>query len=96
MTDELTQTPGRQIVLEPLAPGLWGIIVGVVFAALAPLGGFLVGSILGPGQTGANLNPMFLSLFVGIILGALSLLLAAVNGYRLYRHLNPGQRHDHA
>ena len=87
MTDELTQTPGRQIVLEPLAPGLWGIIVGVVFAALAPLGGFLVGSILGPGQTGSNLNPMFLSLFVGIILGALSLLLAAFNGYRLYRHL---------
>lgn len=91
MSDDVTlSTPGRQIRLEPLAPGLWAVILGVVIGALAPLGGFLFGSILGPGESGQAINPMFLSLFIGIVAGALGLLLAAFGGFRLYRHLNPG------
>lgn len=89
MSDDLTlQSQGRQIRLEPLAPGLWGMILGLVLAALGPLFGFLGGSIIGPGPGGASLNPMYLSLFVGILAGALGLAVAAFNGYRLYRHMN--------
>ena len=89
MSDETTlESQGRHIRLEPLAPGLWGVILGVVLAGLAPLFGFLIGTILGPGDPGEAINPMFWALFLGIIVGALGLLVAGASGVRLYRHLN--------
>ena len=81
------ETRGRQIRLEPLPPGMWGVVLGVALGVLAPLGGFLIGSILGPGALGAPIAPMFLSLFVGIVIGALGILAAMFAGYRLVRHL---------
>ncbi len=85
MSDE-TQT-GRHIHLEPLPPGLWGVILGVVIGGLAPLGGFLVGSILGVGSPDAAVAPMFIALFIGIVVGALGLLVAGLGGMRLFRHV---------
>ena len=38
---------GRPVVLEPTPPGLWGVLLGVGLAALAPLFGFLIGGVLG-------------------------------------------------
>lgn len=38
MSDEMTlDSQGRHIRLDPLAPGLWGVILGVVLGALAAL-----------------------------------------------------------
>lgn len=77
--------PGRDIVLEPLPRGTWQVILGVVVAALAPLGGFLVGSMIGVGDPDAPVNPMFLSLFIGIVIGGVGAAAALLGGIRLYK-----------
>lgn len=83
--DQSVETRGRQIRLEPLPPGTWGLLLGVALAVLAPLAGFLIGSIRGPGAPGAPVDPMFLSLFVGIVVGALGIVGALFFAYRLVR-----------
>lgn len=82
--------PGRPIVLEPLKPGMWQLLLGVCLAALGPLFGFLVGSIIGIGDPEAEVNPMFLSLFIGILVGAVGVLFAILGGVRLWKDLRRG------
>lgn len=77
--------PGRDIVLQPLPPGLWSIILGAVVAALGPLGGFLMGSIIGVGDPDAQVNPMFLALLIGILIGGVGAAVAILGGLRLAR-----------
>lgn len=85
MTDDHTLTSkGRQIRLEPVPPGLWGVILGVALGLLAPLMGFLIGSILGVGD--GTTSPLALGLVVGIVIGGFGLLWAMLAGVRLYRH----------
>ncbi|UUO01331.1 hypothetical protein M4D79_22830 [Mycolicibacterium novocastrense] len=79
---------GRPVVLEPTPPGLWRALLGTAVAVLAPLFGFLVGGIFGAGTTGDSVDPMFLSLFVGIVIGGLGLLVALSGGARLWRHFH--------
>ena len=38
--------PGRPVVLIPAPPGLWWVLLGALVAVLAPLFGFLIGTIL--------------------------------------------------
>lgn len=80
--------PGRPVVLQPNPPGLWRTLLGSAVAALAPLFGFLVGGAFGAGTTGDSIDPMFLSLFVGIVVGGVGLLVALSGGTRLWRHLH--------
>ena len=88
MTDEQTLlSRGRQIRLEPMPPGLWGVVLGVGLAMLAPLAGFLIGSILGVGD-GTGLSPLVVWLTVGIAIGGVGLVAACFAGVRLYRHLH--------
>jgi hypothetical protein len=82
----LAPEPGRRVVLEPTPPGMWRVLLGLAVAALAPLAGFLVGGIFGAGQIGDKVDPMFLSLFVGIIIGGIGVLVALSGGARLWRH----------
>lgn len=77
--------PGRRVVLEPTPPGLWTLILGFSMAVLAPLFGFLVGSAIGTGNDGDNLNPIYLALFVGVVLGGIGVLIALLGGRRMYR-----------
>lgn len=85
MTDDQTLTSqGRQIRLEPMPPGLWGVVLGVGLGMLAPLMGFLIGSILGVGD--GTVSPLALGLVVGIVIGGFGLLWAMLAGVRLYRH----------
>ena len=81
--------PGRPVVLEPTPRGMWRMLLGVALAVLAPLFGFLVGSIFGAGTIGDSIDPMFLSLFTGIVIGGIGVLLAISGGARLWRHLHP-------
>ncbi|MFV9634403.1 hypothetical protein [Mycobacterium neumannii] len=79
---------GRPVVLEPTPPGLWRALLGTAVAVLAPLFGFLVGGIFGAGTTGDSVDPMFLSLFAGIVIGGVGVLVALSGGARLWRHFH--------
>lgn len=81
--------PGRGLELVPLPPGAGVLGLGLVLAALAPLLGFLGGSMIGTKGPG-TVNPMYLSLFGGFVVGGLGVLLAGYGGLRLYRHLQRG------
>lgn len=81
-------SPGRRIVLEPTPPGLWAVLLGASVAALAPLGGFLIGGAVGTSDSQSANDPMFLALFVGMIVGGIGVLVAIFGGVRLWRHLH--------
>jgi hypothetical protein len=68
---ELTPNPGRPIRLTPVPPGVWLIIGGGVVAALGPLFGFLVGTMMGGTTDTGDLSPIYLFLFLGILVGGL-------------------------
>ena len=80
--------PGRPVVLEPTPPGMWRALLGMAVAVLAPLLGFLVGGIFGAGTVGDSIDPMFLSLFIGIIIGGIGVLVALSGGARLWTHFH--------
>lgn len=71
--DSTTSAPGRPITLTPVPPGVWLIVGGSVVAALGPLFGFLIGSMLGSATESADLSPIYLCLFAGIALGGLGI-----------------------
>ncbi|HEY9265477.1 MAG TPA: hypothetical protein VIQ11_12820 [Mycobacterium sp.] len=78
--------PGRRVVLEPTPPGLWFALLGGALAVLAPLLGFLVGGAFGAGEATDSVDPMFLSLFLGIVVGGAGVLVALVGVKRLWKH----------
>jgi hypothetical protein len=83
-----TLKTGRPVVLEPTPPGMWRVLLGGAVAVLAPMLGFLVGSIFGAGTIGDSIDPMFLSLFTGIVIGGVGVLVALSGGARLWSHLH--------
>lgn len=86
---------GRRVRLAPTPPGLWRLILGVALAALAPLVGFLVGSIIGVADdVESEIDPMYLSLFGGILVGAVGVLIAVYGGVRLWRFTHPKDVRD--
>lgn len=80
--------PGRPVVLLPNPPGLWRTLLGSAVAALGPLFGFLIGGTFGAGTTGDSIDPMFLSLFIGIVIGGIGVLVAFSGGAQLWRHFH--------
>ncbi len=62
-------TPGRPILLTPVPPGVWLVIGGAVVAALGPLFGFLIGTMIGSNTDDNDLDPIYLFLFLGIAVG---------------------------
>ncbi len=76
---------GRKIVLTPLPSGLWTILLGAMCALLAPLAGFLIGSMIGTGASGREFNPMLLAFFAGIVIGAIGLVVAGLGALRMLR-----------
>lgn len=81
--DDAMPAPGRPVVLEPTAPGLWLTVVGGVVALLAPLFGFLIGSAMGAGD-GSTVSPVYLGLFGGVVIGGCGVLVALLGARRLY------------
>lgn len=79
---------GRPVVLEPTPSGMWRALLGTAVAVLAPLLGFLVGGSFGAGTVGESIDPMFISLFTGIVIGGVGVLVALSGGARLWRHFH--------
>jgi hypothetical protein len=77
---------GRQIQLTPMPPGSWLLIGGGVVAALGPLFGFLVGSMIGSTTDTGDLSPIYLFLFLGILLGGLGIGAVLLGLQRMVRH----------
>ncbi|HEY9493787.1 MAG TPA: hypothetical protein VIR15_02950 [Intrasporangium sp.] len=67
---------------EPVAPGQWMTILGLIVAVLAPLAGFLGGSSTG---AVARENALGVWLITGLVIGGLGVLLAFVGGQRWWR-----------
>ena len=67
---------------EPVAPGQWMTILGLVIAVLAPLAGFLGGSSTG---AVARENALGVWLITGLVIGGLGVLVAFVGGQRWWR-----------
>ncbi|HET6667314.1 MAG TPA: hypothetical protein VFG98_08555 [Intrasporangium sp.] len=74
---------GRPVVLEPMPPGWWMVVGGTVLAALAPLFGFLVGSMVGEGD-GEGLDPIQAWLLVGFLVGGVGVAMALMGGYTIF------------
>jgi len=84
--ESTTAAGGRQIQLTPMPPGSWLLIGGGVVAALGPLFGFLVGSMMGSTTDIGNLSPIYLFLFLGILVGGLGIGAVLLGLQRLVRH----------
>jgi asparagine N-glycosylation enzyme membrane subunit Stt3 len=84
-TTSTTSTTGRQVTLTPVPPGTWLIIGGGVVAALGPLFGFLIGSMLGSTTDTGDLGPIYLFLFAGIVLGGLGVVAVLLGVRRVIR-----------
>lgn len=76
MNAELHEAP------DPVPPGFWMTILGVVLAVFAPLAGFL-----GASTTGATLkgDTMGIWLIVGLVIGGLGVLGAFTGAQRWWR-----------
>jgi len=71
--------------------GVRSIVVGTVVALLAPLAGFLGGTMVGSSGTVGDLDPLFLWLFVGMVVGGLGGVVAITGALR-WNRANHGSR----
>lgn len=74
-----------------LPPGTAAIIFGGALAIFAPLTGFLGGTIVGSSGAVGELDPLFLWLFVGMIVGGIGGVIAILGALRWNRS-NHGTR----
>jgi hypothetical protein len=74
------------VILTPTPPGLWLVIGGAVVAALGPLFGFLVGTMMGTDSEIGGLSPIYLLLFLGILVGGLGVGAMLLGGRTMLRH----------
>ena len=65
--------------------GVGSIIIGATVALLAPLTGFLGGTIVGSSGTVGDLDPLFLWLFVGMVIGGIGGVVAIMGALRWTR-----------
>jgi uncharacterized membrane protein len=72
---------------EPPAtyPGMWQVALGAVLAVLAPLAGFLGGTLAGPGRDAVNVDSLLAWLIGGLGVGGVGVLIALSGGLRWHR-----------
>lgn len=78
-----SESASRQIVLTDVPPGLWLVIGGGAVAALGPLFGLLIGSMLGSTTDRESLEPIYLFLFLGLAVGAVGVAVMILGARRL-------------
>ncbi|MCK6211140.1 hypothetical protein KZX45_11355 [Georgenia sp. EYE_87] len=78
-------SPAEDRPLQPGdLPGIHRILIGTVIAVLAPLFGFLGGSMAGA-EGGDTVQPLYFWLMGGIFVGGVGALIAVLGGVRLVR-----------
>ncbi|WP_449065759.1 hypothetical protein [Planomonospora algeriensis] len=77
--------PGSGAHEHPEPRGLHMMILGSVLAVLAPLAGFLGGSMAGHSGGTTGLSPLFLWMFGGLVIGAIGAVIAITGGLRWVR-----------
>lgn len=65
--------------------GVQMMVLGTVIAVLAPLGGFLGGSMVGPARQVGDLDAMFVWMFVGLLIGSVGAVLVLLGLVRWNR-----------
>ena len=65
--------------------GLWQVGLGGVLAVLAPLAGFLGGTMAGPGDEIFDIDALLAWLIGGLLVGGVGVLVAILGGLRWYR-----------
>jgi uncharacterized membrane protein len=85
-----TQTPTPAPPTVTPYPGLWQVALGAVLAVLAPLAGFLGGTLAGPGQDAVNVDSLLAWLIGGLGVGGVGVLIALLGGLRLHRATRGG------
>lgn len=71
--------------------GAPSIVIGAMVALLAPLAGFLGGTMVGSSGTVGDFDPLFLWLFVGMVVGGIGGVVAIMGALRWTR-ANVGSR----
>lgn len=83
--DSLMPGTGRPVVLVPAPGGLWWILLGGMLAILAPMFGFLIGTMVGENAAGSSFTPVYMGLFIGVLIGSVGVLVAMAGGWKLYK-----------
>lgn len=65
--------------------GLWQVALGAVLAVLAPLAGFLGGSMQGSSGTAVDVDPLLAWLIGGLAVGGIGVVIACLGGLRWHR-----------
>ena len=79
----VADTPADQ---RARARALQMMVVGAVVAILAPLSGFLAGSMIGPARELGDYDAMFVAMFVGLMIGGAGAVTAGLGVLRFVRH----------
>jgi uncharacterized membrane protein len=66
-------------------PGMWQVALGAVLAVLAPLAGFLGGTLAGPGEDSVSVDSLLAWLIGGLCVGGIGVLIALGGGLRFHR-----------
>ena len=69
------------------------IVAGTIVALLAPLAGFLGGTMVGSSGPVEELDPLFLWLFVGMVIGGIGGVVAIMGALR-WNRADQGSRRD--
>lgn len=73
----------------------WTGALGTAVAVLAPLAGFLGGTVAGPSSSG-RFDPLFLWLLVGMVVGGVGAVVAVVAWSRWYRSVRRDRVREHS
>jgi len=91
MTSQGEHTGERADPAEADMQGVWQVALGATLAVLAPLAGFLGGTLAGPSDTVVDVDPLLAWLIGGLAVGGVGVYLTCLGGLRWHR----ANRHRH-
>lgn len=81
----MSDIPARAGVQHDRTRGVRSVVIGALVALLAPLAGFLGGTMVGSSDSRDALDTLFLWLFMGMVIGGIGGVVAIMGGLRWHR-----------